>query len=176
MYSYHSEIKRTNRGKRTDNVVQNFVLFQLLSCSTIPACQCSLDLDLNVFRTKIDVYKTWSSVSNSNLSKTFALGSLESLKFRSSVLSLQRSFSLKFILGQKKFWVKKKFGSEQILVPRKILGIKTLGLKIFQVQQIFCTEKILGLESPQHGLSIKGMILREVNSSQYLLDTRNQLF
>ena len=44
--------------------------------------------------------KTWSSVSNSNLSKPFALGSLESLKF---ILSLQRSFSLKFILGQKKF-------------------------------------------------------------------------
>ena len=37
--------------------------------------------------------KTWSSVSNSNLSKTFALGSLE------------RSISLKFIVGQKKFWV-----------------------------------------------------------------------
>ena len=39
--------------------------------------------------------KTWSSVSNSSLSKTFALGSFESLKFKSSVLSL--------ILGQKKF-------------------------------------------------------------------------
>ena len=51
--------------------------------------------------------KTWSSVSNSSLSKTFALGSLQNLKFRTSVSSLQRSFSLKFIL-----------------VPRKILGLK----------------------------------------------------
>ena len=46
--------------------------------------------------------KIWSLVS---LSKTFALGSLESLKLRSSVLSLQRSFSLKFIWVRKKIWV-----------------------------------------------------------------------
>ena len=39
----------------------------------------------------------WSLVSNSSLSKTFALGSLESHKFRSSVLSIQRSFSLRLI-------------------------------------------------------------------------------
>ena len=48
--------------------------------------------------------KTWSSVSNSSLSKIFALGSLQNLKFRTSVSSLQRSFSLKFILGQKKIF------------------------------------------------------------------------
>ena len=44
--------------------------------------------------------------------KTFALSSLGSHKFRSSVLSIQRSFSLKFILGScwvpKKFWAPKK--------------------------------------------------------------------
>ena len=45
------------------------------------------------------VNKTWSLVSNSSLSKTFALCSLEHLKFRSFVLSLHRSFSLKFIFG-----------------------------------------------------------------------------
>ena len=43
--------------------------------------------------------KTWS---NSNLSKSFVLGSLESLKF---IFPLQRAFSLKVILGQKKIWV-----------------------------------------------------------------------
>ena len=36
------------------------------------------------------------------LSKTFAFASFLSLQFRSSVFSLQRSFSLKFILGLKK--------------------------------------------------------------------------
>ena len=36
--------------------------------------------------------KTWSLVSNSRLSKTSALGSLESLDFKSPVVSLQRSF------------------------------------------------------------------------------------
>ena len=46
---------------------------------------------------------TWSSESISSFSITFALASLESLKYRSSVFSLQRSFSLQFILGQKKF-------------------------------------------------------------------------
>ena len=46
--------------------------------------------------------KTWSSVSNSSLSKTFVLGNLESLKFRSSVLSIQRSFGSEKILGLKK--------------------------------------------------------------------------
>ena len=40
--------------------------------------------------------------------QTFALGSLESLKFRTSVLSLQRKFSLKFILGLKNFWFPEK--------------------------------------------------------------------
>ena len=35
-------------------------------------------------------------------------------KFRNCVLSLQRSFSLKFILGQKKFWVKKNLGLKKV--------------------------------------------------------------
>ena len=75
---------------------------------------------------KINIYKTWSSVSNSNLSKVFVPGSLESLKFRSSVISLQRSTSLKFILGRKRFgvskkiWVWKYFGSEKYFGSKKI--------------------------------------------------------
>ena len=44
--------------------------------------------------------KTWSSVSNSSLSKTFVLGSLESPKIRNSVLSHQRSYSFQSIFGQ----------------------------------------------------------------------------
>ena len=92
--------------------------------------------------------KTWYSVSNS--SKTFALGSLESLKIRTSVLSLQRSFSLMFIFGQKKFWVWKNFGPkenfgseknswlEKILDPKKILALKNiLGPKKFWVWTFF---------------------------------------
>ena len=65
--------------------------------------------------------KTWSSLSNSNLSQTSALGSLESLEF---FLSLQRSFSLKFILGQKKkFGPQKSFWSEKILCPKTIMRL-----------------------------------------------------
>ena len=71
------------------------------------ACVCNI---ISKVINKILEDKTWSSVSNSNLSKSFVLGSLESLEFRSSVLSLKRSISLKF-------------GSENILVPRKILGL-----------------------------------------------------
>ena len=59
----------------------------------------------DVAETKTTTNKTWSSVSNSSLSKTFALASLESLKFGSFVFSLQTSFSLKLILVQKKIWV-----------------------------------------------------------------------
>ena len=83
------------------------------------------------------MYKTWSLVSNFNSSKTFALASLENLKFRSSGISLQRSFSLKFIWVRKyfsseKILVRKIFGSEKILVQKTIFGLKTiLGLKNF---------------------------------------------
>ena len=100
-------------------------------------------------------------MSNSNLSKTFALGSLESLKFRSSVLSLQRSFSLKFILGQKKFWVKKKFGSEKILVPRKILGIKNFGSENFLGPTNFLYWKNIG--SQRNVWSIVTWVIRTPN-------------
>ena len=65
--------------------------------------------------------------------QTFALGSLESLKFRTSVLSLQRKFSLKFL------WVRKKFGLEKNSLLRsfykknraisRFLLIKSLGSK-----------------------------------------------
>ena len=49
--------------------------------------------------------KTWSSVSNSSLSKTFALGRLESLMLRTSVLSLQDHFHLSLFWVKKVFWV-----------------------------------------------------------------------
>ena len=87
--------------------------------------------------------KTWSSVSNSNLSKTFALGSSESLKFRSSVLSLQRSFPLKFIWGKKIFCVWKNVGSEKIFGPKK-----------FCIWKIFSVWKIL---SPKNFLDGKNI-------------------
>ena len=103
--------------------------------------------------------KTWSSVSNSNLTKTFVLGSLESLKFWSSVLSLQRSFSLKLILGQNKIWVwkniwvwkyfgfEKNFGSIQNFYLKNILGLKNFkskkcfGWKKYLVQKQFWVQK-----------------------------------
>ena len=85
-------------------------------------------------------------MSNSSLSKTFVLGSLESLKFRSSVLSPQRLFSLKLILGRKKF------RSEKFLVPRDILGLKNwtekcwpieiLGLKKIRIKKILGVQTI----------------------------------
>ena len=81
--------------------------------------------------------KTWSSVSNSKFSKTFVLGSLESVKFRSFVLSLQRSFSLKFILGEKKFWVWKNFGSKKNFGHKNFGSEKFLGLKNFRFNKFF---------------------------------------
>ena len=82
--------------------------------------------------------KTWFLVSNSSLSKTFAVGNLESLKFRSSVLSLQGSFSLKFILSQINFGSEKIFWSEKVLVPRKVFGKK----KILCLKNISCPKHV----------------------------------
>ena len=86
-------------------------------------------------------YKTWSSVSNSNLSKTFALGSLEILKFRSSVLSLQRSFSLKIILGQKKFWVKKNLCLKKFCIREKFGHKKLWVWNLFRSNKFFVLKK-----------------------------------
>ena len=107
-------------------------------------------------------YKTWSSVSNSSISKTFALGSLESIKFRSSISSLQRSFSLRLILGQKQFWVWKKFwvrnffldltnfrltkffGLQKCLVPKKCCVPKKNFVQKCLIQKKIWVQKILG--------------------------------
>ena len=86
-------------------------------------------------------YKTWSSVSNSKFSKTFVPGSLESIKFRSFVLSFQRSFSLKFILGEKKFWVWKKFGSKKNFGPTKSLNLKKFSSKNLRSKNMFRWKK-----------------------------------
>ena len=62
------------------------------------------------------------------------LCSLDSLIFKISVLSRKRSFSLKFILGQK-----------NMLVPRKMLSLKkTLRLKNFRSIKVFGRTNILG--------------------------------
>ena len=54
--------------------------------------------------------KTWSSVSNSSLSETFALGSLQSINFRTSVLFLQKTlFWVRKNLSVKKFWFPENF-------------------------------------------------------------------
>ena len=87
----------------------------------------------------LPVDKTWYSVSNSRLSKTFVLGSLQNLKFRTSVSSLQRSFSLKFILGQTKFGVWTNFGFQKNVGKKK-----TLCLKKFRSQKVFGQKNILG--------------------------------
>ena len=58
--------------------------------------------------------KTWSFVSNSSLSKTFELGSLESLKFRSLVLSFRSPFWVR-----KNFESEKHFGSEKKIRSEK---------------------------------------------------------
>ena len=87
-----------------------------------------------------NVNKTWSLVSNSNLSETSVPRSLESLKFRRSVLSLIKFFSLKFILGQKNF------DSEKNLVPKKKICVqkKILCQKDFLDQKNFGPEKNSG--------------------------------
>ena len=105
--------------------------------------------------------KTWSLVSNSSLSKTFALGSLESLKFRSSFLVWKIQVSRK-ILGLKALCVWKNFWTEKMLGPKKNLCLKKLlylkfflgpnrifGKKKMMVwknlsKQNFWTKKILG--------------------------------
>ena len=71
-------------------------------------------------------------MSNSSLGKTFVLGSLQHLMFRPSVSSLQRSFSLKFILGQKKICVLKKN-----LGPKIFLTLPARGGGLFSPSLTF---------------------------------------
>ena len=60
--------------------------------------------------------KTWSSVSNSSLSKTFALASLESL----NIVLTEAHFGSEKILGLKKNGSKNYFGLEKNFGPEKI--------------------------------------------------------
>ena len=64
------------------------------------------------------------------------LGSLESLKFRTSVLFLQNHFHWN------SFWIGKKIWSEKILVLRKILGLKKFASEKYFQTQIFFRPKI----------------------------------
>ena len=108
-------------------------LFMIFHTEQMYKNNCILQFKCGIFYSKCPQKKTWSSVSNSNLNKFFALGSLESLKL---ILSLQRSFSLKFILGQKKFWVWKNFGSQKNVAPKENFGSgKILVRKNFWIQK-----------------------------------------
>ena len=72
---------------------------------------------------KLDKNKTWSSVSNSNLSKT--------LNFRKPQVQKLCFITSKIILGQKKFWSEKNFWSEKYFRSKKNFGWKNfLGAKI----------------------------------------------
>ena len=86
--------------------------------------------------------KTWSSVSNSSLSKTFALYQFRKLK-------LQKFFFLppNIVLGLKKNESKNYFGSEKNFGPEKNLRPKKkLGLKRFWFEKNVGSEKIFGSE------------------------------
>ena len=70
--------------------------------------------------------KTWSSVSYSSLSKTFALASLESHKYRSSVLCF--------------------LPSKIVFIEVNFVSKKILGLQIFWGWTKFCVQKNFRLE------------------------------
>ena len=87
--------------------------------------------------------KIWSLVSNSSLSKTFTLVSLESFKFR----SYPKIVWLKFILGQKKNFGIKKIGPEKILIRKKFGSWKKFGsTKKFGFETNFASERNFGSE------------------------------
>ena len=73
--------------------------------------------------------KTWSFVSNSSLSKTFALGRLESqVDFGSKKFGVQKNFLLrkrfsskKRFVSKKNVWSEKNVGSKKFDGPKKIL-------------------------------------------------------
>ena len=83
-------------------------------------------------------------MSNSSLSKTFALVSLKSHKYRSSVLCflppkivfIEVHFVSKKILGLKIFW-----GWTKFCVQKKIFDLKKFFRKFFGVQKNFCFGK-----------------------------------
>ena len=102
--------------------------------------------------------KTWSLVSNSSLSKTFARCQFKKLRVQKLcflppkiVLGLKKSESINYFgseknvgpeknLGPKKFWIRKKFGSGINLAPKKNLGPKKiLGLKKFWFKIFYCS-------------------------------------
>ena len=149
-----------------NGIVERFYLNWSLTLKT----KSCINIIIIQYQKKIN--RTWSSVSNSSLCKTFALGSLQNLKFRTSVSSLQRSFSLKFILGKTNFLGLKKFsfpekylakkkpcvwknsrsqkvsGRKKILGPKKILGLKknSRSEKNFGSKKNFSSEKNFGSE------------------------------
>ena len=80
--------------------------------------------------------KTWSSVSNSSLSKIFALHQFRKLKVQKLCFLLPN-----VILGlkkwvQKSFWVRKNVGPE-----KKFRSKQNLGWKKFWLEKIFCLKK-----------------------------------
>ena len=96
-----------------------------------------------MFKSKDD--KTWSSVSNSSLSKTFALCQFRKLKVQKLCFHPPN-----IVLGLKKNESKNYFGSEKILVRKKIkvkikFGFeKNFCLKKFWVQKKFWDQKNFG--------------------------------
>ena len=90
-----------------------------------PYSQLKEPLELYCHFWRNDVFlpdKTWSLESNSSLSKTFALASLESSE--ALIFGQKKILGLKFFLGKQKFGSnknfvsKKKFGSEKICVSK----------------------------------------------------------
>ena len=95
-----------------------------------------------MFKSKDD--KTWSSVSNSSLSKTFALCQFRKLKVQKLCF-----LPPNVILGlkkwvQKSFWVRKNFDPQKIKGSNKIWVWKNFGWKKFWVWKKFLSEKNLG--------------------------------
>ena len=78
-----------------------------------------------------DKNKTWSSVSTSSLSKTFALCQFKKLKVQklcflppNIFLGLKKNESKNYFGSEKKFWSGKKFRFKKILGLKKVLGLK----------------------------------------------------
>ena len=87
---------------------------------------------------KLQMNKTWSSVSNSSLSKTFVL-----CQFRKQTLCF---LPPNIVLGLKKMNPKILLGEKKILVQKKIWVQKNLGLEKFGLEKNFGPEKILNLK------------------------------
>ena len=88
--------------------------------------------------------KTWSSKSNSNLSKTFVLGSLKSLKFRSTpkILFIVIHFGSEQILGLKTFWFRKCFWSKKNFLSEIYFGFLLVVL-VLPVTWVIQTPNLL---------------------------------